>query len=166
MYVCVCGIITIKRRTDCETPHGVYLPLLPESREINFLCFRSRLRIWSRQTGSAVRSRVSLLIFHTSRLNLVLKLTGSSHASRFHGGVHPTAIWSVPNLTRHATAYQWRSLTAQSLLAQGQLYSKVARVTAADCSQVDPWTNSSKPHVRYRQRQHRRHIYQSLHNCK
>ena len=32
-------------------------PILP--------CARSRLRIWSRETGSAVPSRVSLLIFHT-----------------------------------------------------------------------------------------------------
>ena len=36
-----------------------------------FPCPRSRLRIWSRETGSAVPSRVSLLIF-ILRLNLVL----------------------------------------------------------------------------------------------
>ena len=36
-----------------------------------FPCLRSRLRIWSRETGSAVPSRVSLLILHTQRLNMV-----------------------------------------------------------------------------------------------
>ena len=36
-----------------------------------FPCPRSRLRIWSRETGSAVPSRVSLLI-SILRLNLVL----------------------------------------------------------------------------------------------
>ena len=35
-------------------------------------CPRSRLRVWSRELGSAVPSRVSLLILHTHRLNLVL----------------------------------------------------------------------------------------------
>ena len=44
------------------------------NREINILifpCSRSCLRIWSRETGSAVPSRVSLLI-SILRLNLVL----------------------------------------------------------------------------------------------
>ena len=36
-----------------------------------FPCLRTRLRIWSRETGSAVPSLVSLLIF-ILRLNLVL----------------------------------------------------------------------------------------------
>ena len=39
-------------------------------RKLYFICPRSRLRIWSRETGSAVPSRVSLLI-STLRLNLV-----------------------------------------------------------------------------------------------
>ena len=30
-----------------------------------FPCLRSRLRVWPRETGSAVPSRVSLLILHT-----------------------------------------------------------------------------------------------------
>ena len=48
------------------------------------LCSRARLRIWSRETGSAVPSRVSLLI-SILRLKLVL-----SHGIRpdFGGGVH------------------------------------------------------------------------------
>ena len=34
-------------------------------RKIDFPCFRSRQRIWSRERGSDVPSRVSLLILHT-----------------------------------------------------------------------------------------------------
>ena len=47
-------------------------------------CPRSRLRIWSRETGSAVPSRVSLLI-SILRLNLVL---ASGILPDFRGGVH------------------------------------------------------------------------------
>ena len=47
-------------------------------------CPRSRLRTWSRETGSAVPSRVSLLIF-ILRLNLVLTY-GIPH--EFRDGVH------------------------------------------------------------------------------
>ena len=49
-----------------------------------FPCPRSCLRVWSRETGSAVPSRVSLLI---SILSLNLMLTyGIPH--EFRGGVH------------------------------------------------------------------------------
>ena len=48
------------------------------------VCPRSRLRVWSRETGSAVPSRVSLLI-SIPRLNLVLT-NGIPPDSR--GGVH------------------------------------------------------------------------------
>ena len=41
------------------------------NREKIFPCPRARLRIWSRETGSAVPSRVSLLV-SILRLNLVL----------------------------------------------------------------------------------------------
>ena len=49
-----------------------------------FPCPRSRLKIWSREAGSAVPSRVSLLI-SILRLNLVLTY-GIPRESR--GGVH------------------------------------------------------------------------------
>ena len=49
-----------------------------------FPCPRSRLRIWSHETGSAVPSRVSLLI-SILRLNLVLAYGISTE---FRGGVH------------------------------------------------------------------------------
>ena len=52
---------------------------------------RSCLRIWSRETGSAVSSRVSLLI-STLRLNLVLTY---EIPPEFRGGVH-LFIYSRP----------------------------------------------------------------------
>ena len=51
---------------------------------VNFPCPRSRLKIWSRETGSAVPSRVSLLI-SILRLNLVLIY---EIPLDFRGGVH------------------------------------------------------------------------------
>ena len=74
---------------------------------------RSCLRIWSRERGSAVPSRVSLLI-SILRLNLVLILTGFLE---FRGGAPlfiiykpPYVIGPVRSLSRHAIAYRWRSL--------------------------------------------------------
>ena len=49
-----------------------------------FPCPRSRLRIWSRETGSAVPSRVSLII-SILRLNPVLTY---GIPPEFRGGVH------------------------------------------------------------------------------
>ena len=49
-----------------------------------FPCPRWRLRIWSRETGSAVSSRVRLLI-SILRLNLVLTY---GVPPKFRGGVH------------------------------------------------------------------------------
>ena len=72
-------------------------------------CPRACLRIWSIETGSAVPSRVSLLI-SILRLNLVLTY---GIPPEFRGGVHmkpPYAIGSVPSLSGHAIAYRWRSL--------------------------------------------------------
>ena len=72
------------------------------------LCSRSRLRIWSRETGSAVPSRVSLLI-SILRLNLVLS---DGIPPEFRSGVHlfiykpPYAIGSVPSSSGHAIAYR------------------------------------------------------------
>ena len=79
------------------------------NREIIFPCPRACLRIWSRETGSAVLSRVSLLI-SILRLNLMLTY---GIPPEFRGGVHmkpPYAIGSVPSLSGHAVAYRWRSL--------------------------------------------------------
>ena len=69
-------------------------------------------RIWSSETGSAVPSRVSLHI-STLRLDLVFLLTGflpSSAAASIYLFEPPYAIGSVPSLSCHAIAYQWRLL--------------------------------------------------------
>ena len=67
------------------------------NRKKMFPCRRSRLRIWSREKGSAVPSRVSLLIY-TLRLILV-RTHGIPPA--FRDGVHlfipSTAIGSAPS---------------------------------------------------------------------
>ena len=68
MYVCM--VITYSR----VWINRVRLPILlvvSWTVKIIFPCPRARLRIWSRETGSAVPSRVSLLI-PILRLNLVL----------------------------------------------------------------------------------------------
>ena len=65
---------------------------------------------WSRETGSAVPSRVSLLI-SILRLNLIL--TGSlpsSATAPTYLFKPPYTIGSVPSLSGHAIACRWRSL--------------------------------------------------------
>ena len=77
-----------------------------------FPCPRSRLTIWPRETGSAVKSRVSLLILYTQAEYVAY----SRIPPAFRDGVHillytpSTAIGPVPSLSGHATAYRWRSL--------------------------------------------------------
>ena len=80
------------------------------ARDHFFPCPRSRLRIWSRETGSAVPSPASppiLLI----RLNLVFiyRLPPA-----FRDDVHVYIVnrdGSVPSLSGHAIAYRWRLLS-------------------------------------------------------
>ena len=77
------------------------------NRENELPCLSACLRIWSRETGSTVPSRVSLLI-SILRLNLVLTY---GIPPEFRGGVHlkpPYAIGSFPSLSGHAVAYRWR----------------------------------------------------------
>ena len=80
------------------------------NRKMNIFLSRSRLKIWSRETGSAVPSRASVLI-SILKPNLVLTY---GIAPELRGGVHlskpPYAIGSVPSLSGHAIAYRWRSL--------------------------------------------------------
>ena len=64
-----------------------------------FPCPRSRLRIWSRETGSAVSSRT-----------LVLYTRDSSRFPRRRPYTPSTATESVPSLSGQAIAYRWRSL--------------------------------------------------------
>ena len=73
-------------------------------------CPHSCLRIWSRETGSAVASRVSLLIISILRLNLVLTY-GIPPA--FRGGVH------LFILNRHTPSGQSRVYRVTQLRTDG-----------------------------------------------
>ena len=92
----------------------ILLVVLNLTRKVPFPCPRSRLRIWSRETGSAVPSRVSPLILYIQAESDWLLCThgippvfcGSGHLSTLS-----TAIGSVPSLSGHTIiAYRWRSL--------------------------------------------------------
>ena len=90
------------------------------NKKMNIPCPRSCLGIWSRETGSAVPSRVNLLI-PTPRLNLVLTY---GIPPEFRGGVH------LFILNRHTPSGQSRvigsrncvpmAFTAESPPARGQ----------------------------------------------
>ena len=85
MYVCmyVCIIITYSKGKD--QPGNVANPARDQlNRGNDNSLSRSRLRIGSRETGSAVPSRVSLLI-SIHRLNLVFTY---GIPPEFSGGVH------------------------------------------------------------------------------
>ena len=83
MYVCMYGHTYSK---SMDQPGKVASPARGQLNRENglFPCPRSCLRIWSRETGSAVPSRVSLLI-SILRLNLVLTY---GIPPEFLGGVH------------------------------------------------------------------------------
>ena len=75
-----------------------------EQVKLHIPCPRSRLRTcWSRETGSAVPSRVSPLILHIQ--------AESGAYSRFRDGAHtyilPTAIGSVLSYSGRVIAYRW-----------------------------------------------------------
>ena len=84
--MCVCTVITYSSKSKDQP--GKVLIVNPASDqvnvEMNISCPRSRLRIWSRETGSAVPSRVSLLI-SIQRLNLVFTY---GIPPNFRDGVH------------------------------------------------------------------------------
>ena len=102
-------------KINCLSLKLQILLVVSRTGKMKFPCPRSRrLRIWSRETGSAVPSRFSLLI-SILRLNLALTY---EIPPEFRGGVHSFifkspyyAIGSVPSLSgHHAMAYRWRSL--------------------------------------------------------
>ena len=89
--------------------NGVKLPILlvvSYTVEYIFACPRSCLSVWSRETGSAVPSRTSLLFLHTQSKSGAY----SRDSSRFPPRRPPYAIGSVPRLSGHAIAYGWRLL--------------------------------------------------------
>ena len=73
-------------------------------------CPRSRLRIWSRETGSAIPSHVRLLILLTQAESGAYSRDSSRSPRRRPHILPSTAIGSVPRLSGHANAYRWRSL--------------------------------------------------------
>ena len=111
MYVCIYGHTYSK---SMDQPGKVANPARGQLNREKFIfpCPRSRLRIWSRETGSAVPSRVSLLILHTQAESGAYS-RGSSRVPRRCPFIYlkpPYAIGSVPSLSGHAIAYRWRSL--------------------------------------------------------
>ena len=76
---------------------------------MNISLSRLRLRKWSHETSSAVPSRISLLILHTQAESGAYSRDSSRFPRRRLFIKLPTAIWSVPSLSGHAIAYQWRS---------------------------------------------------------
>ena len=75
-----------------------------------FPCPRSRLRIWSRETGSTAPSRASLLILHTHEAESGAYSRDSSRSPRRRPYIPSTAIGSVPSSSGHALAHRLRSL--------------------------------------------------------
>ena len=108
MYVCmyVCMVITYSR----VWINRVRLPILlvvSWTGKKKFPCPRACLRIWSREMGSAVPSRVSLLI-SILRLNVVLTY---GIPPEFRGGVH---LWH-----RHTPSGQSRVYRVTQLRTDG-----------------------------------------------
>ena len=85
------------------------LPISPEQGKLIFSCPRSRLRILSRKTVSAVPSRVSLLILHTQAESGACS-KDIPDFPRWRLSIPSTAIGSVPSQSGHAIAYRWRPL--------------------------------------------------------
>ena len=109
MYVCV--VIPYNSKKDCQS-----CSWSAEQGKMNFIspCLRSRPRIWSRETGSAVPSRVSLLFLHNQAESSIWCFHGGippdSAAAFIHLFEPPYAIGSVPSSSGHVFAYRWRSL--------------------------------------------------------
>ena len=115
-------MVITRARVRINRVNRVRLPILLVVRwtgKMFFSCPRSRLRIWSRETGSVVPSHISLLI-SILRLNTVLT---SGIPPKFRGGVHLfilTAIRNYVPMAGHARNYVPMAFTAESPPAQGQ----------------------------------------------
>ena len=68
--------------------------------EISFPCPRSRLKLWSRETGSAVPSRVSLRILHTKADIITIKIECSLHPSSSISTLFEGRYY-IPGITVH-----------------------------------------------------------------
>ena len=99
-----------------------------------FSCPRSRQRIWSRETGSAIPSRVSLLI-SILRLNLVLTY---GIPPEFRGGVH---LWNRHTPSGQSRVYRVTQLPTDGVhcresVGTGPAVLKAVPVTGADFSGI------------------------------
>ena len=81
-----------------------------EQRKRFLPCPRSRLKIWSRDLGSAVPSRVSPLILHTYYAELGVYSRGFCRFPPRRPHIPSNVFGSVPSLSGHAAAYRWGSL--------------------------------------------------------
>ena len=100
------------------------LPMVSSQENMIFPCPRSRLRIWSLETGWTVSSRASLLILHTPAEYGAYSL---DYSSRVHLFVIPsTAIGSVPSISRHAITYE--GVHCRESTGTGQVVLKVVPV--------------------------------------
>ena len=88
-----------------------------EQRKLIFPCPRSRLRIWSSETSSAVPSRVSLLV-SILRLNLVLTY---GIPPEFRGGVH-LFILNRHTISGQSRVYRITQLRIDDVPAEILLY--------------------------------------------
>ena len=111
-HACVCMVITYNSKSIDQPGKVANSARGRLNREkYNFPVPVRPLRIWSRETSSAVPPSVSLLIF-ILRLNMVLTY---GIPCDFRGGVHsffkpPYDIGSVPSLSGYAIACRRRSL--------------------------------------------------------
>ena len=110
------------------------------NREIFFLVrVRSCLRIWSRETGSAVPSRVSLPI-SILRLNLVLTY---EIPPEFHGGVH-LFILNRHTPSGQSQVYGVRQLRTEDVHCRESAGTRPVNLKVAPhecCLGKSPWTN-------------------------
>ena len=86
---------------------------LKSTGKLIFPCPRMCLTTWSRETGSAVPSRVSLLISIYIQAESGAYSRDFSRIPRRRPFIYmksPYAIGSAPSLSGHAIAYRWRSL--------------------------------------------------------
>ena len=104
LTVCVCVVITFSR-LGVNRVYGCQSCLWSADQgKRNFPCPRSHLRVWSRELGWAVPSRVSLFILHT-------QAESGAYSKRLHFPfplrlpLEPSyAIGLVPSLSGHAIA--------------------------------------------------------------
>ena len=137
-----CMVITYSKSKD--QPGLVANPTRGQLNKENecFPCPRSCLRIWSRETGSAVSSRVSLLI-SIPRLNLVLTgFVPISAAASIYLLIPPYVIGSVPSLSDHTYAYRWRLLPR---VRRHRAKRSQESSSNGCCPCRLPWTNSCVP---------------------